>query len=228
MLSPVPAAEVNNFVMSLKAELLDSSIDYYREHGRRLRRKRSRPANATPALSTPSTFSPVASPNPASAADDALARTQGAAAFSPQAQPLSNQALNVRYEYKAAVFAELRGELEVALKHYEDCYTSLLDLFVTPSTPLVLSASSQIDKSPSPQSSITIPQLPPRTKRWAEARVLADCLSVKICKLYLYAGNSPYAMGQYRQHLYRFTQIGKSVWDMDEKGFEYWSWATKQ
>lgn len=28
--------------------------------------------------------------------------------------------------------------------------------------------------------------LPPRTKRWAEAKVLADCINVKVCDIYNY------------------------------------------
>lgn len=42
VISPVPQAEVTNFVSSLKAELWPAALDYYREHGRRVRRKRAR------------------------------------------------------------------------------------------------------------------------------------------------------------------------------------------
>lgn len=62
----------------------------------------------------------------------------------------------VRYEYKMACFAEFRGEDEVALKHYQDAYSTLVLMF----------GSTAI--------------LPPRTKRWAEAKVLADCINVKV------------------------------------------------
>lgn len=41
-------------------------------------------------------------------------------------------------------------------RHYEDCYEILVDMFA-----------------------ITT-MLTPRTKRWAEAKVLADCLTVKV------------------------------------------------
>jgi hypothetical protein len=79
----------------------------------------------------------------------------------------------VRYEYKMACFAEFRGEDEVALKsvtfyhfrrdghtellrHYQDAYATLMIMF----------GSTAI--------------LPPRTKRWAEAKVLADAIHVKV------------------------------------------------
>jgi hypothetical protein len=42
VISPVPQSEVNNFVLSLRAELYPAALDYYREHGRRVRRKRAR------------------------------------------------------------------------------------------------------------------------------------------------------------------------------------------
>lgn len=72
-----------------------------------------------------------------------------------------------------ACFAEFRGEDEVALKyvpclrciqlrvslvvrHYQDAYSALLLMFAS------------------------ITMLPPRTKRWAEAKVLADCIDIKV------------------------------------------------
>lgn len=42
VISPVEIAEVENFVESLRRELWDAALDYYREHGRRVRRKRAR------------------------------------------------------------------------------------------------------------------------------------------------------------------------------------------
>lgn len=47
VISPVPQAEVQKFVASLQIELYESAIDYYREHGRRVRRKRSRVPTST-------------------------------------------------------------------------------------------------------------------------------------------------------------------------------------
>lgn len=93
-----------------------------------------------------------------------------------EVRPLRTEGWSVRYEYKLACFAEFRGEDEVALRyaantllvfscaecmrtsrHYQDAYASLLIMF----------GSTAI--------------LPPRTKRWAEAKVLADCINMKVC-----------------------------------------------
>ena len=87
-------------------------------------------------------------------------------------RPLRPEGWTVRYEYKMACFAEFRGEDEVALKwvrrsslynvsltssrHYQDAYTTLMIMF----------GSTAI--------------LPPRTKRWAEAKVLADTINFKV------------------------------------------------
>lgn len=86
--------------------------------------------------------------------------------------PLRPEGWTIRYEYKMACFAEFRGEEEVALKyvvlsfrkphmfnfkrHYQDAYSTLMLMICSPAI------------------------LPPRTKRWAEAKVLADCINVKV------------------------------------------------
>jgi hypothetical protein len=44
VISPVPESEVVHFVASLKTELYPAALDYLREHGRRVRRKRARAA----------------------------------------------------------------------------------------------------------------------------------------------------------------------------------------
>lgn len=77
VISPVPQHEVNNFALSFKSELFPAAMDYYREHGRRVRRKRARMGGKG---------------------------------------RLSEKGWNVRYDYKMAVFSEMRGEIEVALK----------------------------------------------------------------------------------------------------------------
>ncbi|GAA5922303.1 uncharacterized protein JCM15063_003254 [Sporobolomyces koalae] len=164
VISPVPQSEVTNFVASIRSELWPSAIDYYREHGRRVRRKRARQV--------------------------------------PKGG-LSDRGWNVRYDYKLALFAEMRSEIEVALKHYEDCYEALVDMF---SQPNLLAA---------------------RTKRWAEAKVLADCVTVKIAKLYLYLNDPSRSLSQLNRHVFRFRQLSES-WQISEQTFEFWSWLSKQ
>ncbi|BGP36865.1 hypothetical protein JCM10449v2_000767 [Rhodotorula kratochvilovae] len=164
VISPVPQSEVANFVQSLRAELFPAALDYYREHGRRVRRKRARQA------------------------------PRGA---------LSERGWNVRYDYKLGLFAEMRGEIEVSLKHYEDCYDALVDMFAQPDL------------------------LVARTKRWAEAKVLADCLSVKVSKMYLYLNEPSRALAQLNRHVSRFRELSNG-WQIGEDTFEFWSWLSKQ
>ncbi|KAK4058130.1 hypothetical protein OIO90_000869 [Microbotryomycetes sp. JL221] len=164
VISPVPQSEVNNFVTSLKSELYPAALDFYREHGRRVRRKRARQV--------------------------------------PKGG-LSDKGWTVRYDYKMGFFSEMRSETEVALKHYEDCYDSLSEMF------------SHSDL------------LPPRTKRWAEAKVLTDCLSVKVSKMYLYLNETARATAHFNHHVARFRDLSNG-WGIGEQTFEFWSWLTKQ
>lgn len=48
------------------------------------------------------------------------------------------------------------GVMLIAPRHYEDCWNELAKMF----------SSTQM--------------LPPRTKRWAEAKVLADCVAIRV------------------------------------------------
>ncbi|KAF8514641.1 Foie gras liver health family 1-domain-containing protein [Hysterangium stoloniferum] len=117
-------------------------------------------------------------------------------------QPLRTQGWIARYEYKMACFAEFRGEEEVARKHFQTSWEILLDMF---------------------GSTVT---LPPRTKRWAEAKVLADCISVKIIKLYLYRGEYSRAMAHFAAHMSRFADFSRG-WGIGEETWEFWSWMAR-
>lgn len=104
-------------------------------------------------------------------------------------------------------------------RHYEDCYNALADLFGSTAA------------------------LPPRTKRWAEAKVLADCISMKvsssliltdkskiaeqIIRLYLYGDDSQHALAQFNKHVARFRQLCEG-WGIGAETFEFWSWLSKQ
>ncbi|KAJ7593749.1 Gryzun, putative trafficking through golgi-domain-containing protein [Mycena floridula] len=118
-------------------------------------------------------------------------------------RPLRPEGWTVRYEYKMACFAEFRGEDEVALKHYQDAYQMLTIMF----------GSTAI--------------LPPRTKRWAEAKVLADCINVKISKLYLYNNEHALALSHHSTHMRKFGDFSRG-WGIGEETFEFWSWIARQ
>lgn len=180
VLSPVPAHDIENFTHTLKAELYESTIDYYREHSRRVRRKRSR--------STSSTF-----------AQSSSYHQPG----QPVITPLGPQGWSVRSDYKLATFAEFRQEYEVAIKSYEDCWDGLLQMFNSTAV------------------------LPPRTKRWAEAKVLVDCINFKISKLYLYSNEPTRAMYQFNKHIHKFRELCNG-WGIGDETYEFWAWLSKQ
>ena len=135
---------------SLQQALYEPAVDYYTSHSKRVRRKRNRNTHGTSINYPTPSVSSV-----------------------PVLRPLRPEGWTFRYEYKMACFAEFRGEEEVALKyvpwfycillrtspgvrHYQDAYSALLLMFASITT------------------------LPPRTKRWAEAKVLADSIDIKV------------------------------------------------
>ncbi|KIY46190.1 hypothetical protein FISHEDRAFT_47894 [Fistulina hepatica ATCC 64428] len=178
VLSPVNPSELHEFVQSLQAALYEPALEYYTNHSKRVRRKRNRHASSQATLPvTPIGSMPV--------------------------RPLRPEGWAVRYEYKLACFAEFRGEHEVALKHYQDAYTTLLTMF----------------------GSIVI--LPPRTKRWAEAKVLADCVNLKIVKLYLYNNEHSLALAHHSNHIQQLGDFSRG-WEIGEDTYEYWSWMARQ
>ncbi|KDQ13969.1 hypothetical protein BOTBODRAFT_110665 [Botryobasidium botryosum FD-172 SS1] len=179
VLSPVNPPELVEFVKSLQDALYEPSMEYYNNHSKRVRRKRNRQHSYAVPIHNPVT------------------------AAASGSRPLRGEGWSVRYEYKMATFAEFRSELEVARKHYEDCWLGLVDMF----------------------SSTAI--LPPRTKRWAEAKVLADCVAIKICKLYLYHDEHSRALAQFNRHLQKFGELSRG-WGIGEETFEFWGWMARQ
>lgn len=181
VLSPVSTSELNDFARSLQDALYEPAVEYYTSHSKRVRRKRNRHSQS------------VSSYNPPPLVSMGIASTR----------PLRPEGWTVRYEYKMACFAEFRGEDEVALKHYQDAYATLMIMF----------GSTAI--------------LPPRTKRWAEAKVLADAINVKITKLYLYNHEHSLALSHHNSHMRRFADFSRG-WGIGEETFEYWSWMARQ
>jgi trafficking protein particle complex subunit 11 len=184
-------------IVSLQEALYDPAVEYYTAHSKRVRRKRNRHSQAA------ASYAP----------------TSPAIAGSP-VRPLRPEGWNVRYEFKMACFAEFRGEYEVALKyvvghgspfearsrnsrHYQDASSTLLMMFGSAST------------------------LPPRTKRWAEAKVLADTVAAKVVKLYLYNGEHALALFHHNNHVRKFGDLSRG-WGIGEDTFEFWSWIARQ
>jgi hypothetical protein len=88
--------------------------------------------------------------------------------------------------------------------------------------------------------------LPPRTKRWLEAKVLADCIAVKvsllssksgpttddlcggqICRLAFYRNDAVSALTFFHQHLNKFGEFSVA-WGIGKDSFEFWSWIGRQ
>ncbi|KZT35207.1 hypothetical protein SISSUDRAFT_1064673 [Sistotremastrum suecicum HHB10207 ss-3] len=179
VLSPVSPAELNEFINSLQGALLSSAIEYYTAHSKRVRRKRG----SMPSLSAihPHSAGPLLSP----------------------------AGWHIRYEFKQACFAELRGENEVALKHYLQTLHLLHEYFT----------------ASHPNGSFIIA---PRTKRWAEAKVLADCVAIKILAHHLSPPAAPrLTVSHFNSHIQTFSDFLKA-WGMDESGWEFWSWRARQ
>ncbi|KAG9304758.1 hypothetical protein G9A89_003932 [Geosiphon pyriformis] len=188
VLPPTAQSELQNFTTNLQKSLYEVTLGYYREHGKRVKKKRSR-------LPSPASIGYV----PHSA--DQSRNTP---------LPLGVQGWMIRYDYKMAAFAEFRQEMDTALRYYESAYNLLLDMFA-------------------PTSTITpgAPGFPIRTKRWAEAKVLADCINLKICKLNLYLDAPSAAMTQLNRHIVTFRKLS-NIWGIGEETFEYWAWFSKQ
>ncbi|CAG8550412.1 7506_t:CDS:10 [Funneliformis caledonium] len=183
LLTPSQHGDLQDFVINLQKSLYEHGLNYYREHGKRVKRKRTR-------LPSPSSTNSMRS--------------------STIPQPLGVQGWMIRYDYKLATFAEFRQEMEAAINYYELAYNLLVDLFA-------------------PQSSITAGAigLPIRSKRWGEARILADTINLKICKLNLYIDSPSGALAQLNKHVSTFRNISDTL-GIGEDTFEYWAWLSKQ
>lgn len=117
--------------------------------------------------------------------------------------PLNKEGWIARADYKLGTFLELSGDIPSAITHYAAAYAGLLELLRSTAA------------------------LPPRTKRWAEAKVLTDALSLRISRLCLYDDRPDDAARQFAQHLATFGDLSAG-WGMGAESAEWWSWAGKQ
>ncbi|KAI0244854.1 hypothetical protein L0F63_000853 [Massospora cicadina] len=101
---------------------------------------------------------------------------------------LSPRGWGVRYEFKLAQFAQIRGEREAAIRHFEGAYCALSEL---------LSDGNTDDH-----------------RRWSDASMLIDAISFHIVRLYLYLDNGQAALLQLHRHLRGFGPL----WGTDRRG----------
>ncbi len=123
------------------------AVEYYRDLGRHSRKKRGRG------------FAPQPTVPPTSGTS----------------QTLSLPGWNVRYDFKSAVFAEFRQEMDVALRSFEQAYETLLGADI-------------LD---------TIPSWSPR---WNEARLLVDIIAIRGLRCLLWNGQTSTAVRRWQSH----------------------------
>ncbi|KAL2266132.1 hypothetical protein VTJ83DRAFT_5484 [Remersonia thermophila] len=159
--------ELERVAENMLTTLYAVAIDYYRDLGRHSRKKRSR--GVAPQPTVPPT--------------------------SGTSQTLSLAGWNVRYDFKTAVFAEYRLEMDVALRSYELAYENLL-------------------------SSELMELIPSWSPRWNEGRLLADTLAVRCLRCLLWNGQHSAAARRWQYHRERLADLV----DRRARGTNNYSW----
>ena len=123
----------------------------------------------------------IAAPPPIHSAAFGTSQLQTPTASPGGTRPLGVVGWNVRYDYKLAVFAELRCDFQSAMKHYEDAYNALMEIIkseitVKPSSSTPLQSLTNLFPGPNTAGAY----YPPYSKRWEEAFQLADHLAAQV------------------------------------------------
>ncbi|KAF9585264.1 hypothetical protein BGW38_003138 [Lunasporangiospora selenospora] len=202
VLPPSNMQEISDFAVNLQRSQYEGSMNYYKEQVKRHKKKKS---------NLPSTTSAAKNQHQQNMGGSQVGQqAQMTQQQQQQQQGLSVQGWLLRYDYKMGMFMECKQDIENAVKHYESAYGLLIDMFA---------ANSSITPGGT--------GLQSRTKRWAEAKVLADTLCLKICKFHLYLDAPSTALFHFRRHLLVFKAFSDH-WRMGEDSFEYWAWLSKQ
>lgn len=107
--------------------------------------------------------------------------------------------LNVRYNFKVAVYAEFRRDWVEALKFYESAYAALHEIINTPAEFLPI-------------------------QRLVEIKVVAEQLHFKVSTLLMHGGKGVEAIKWFRQHMAWYMQlIGPP-----NTAFLHWEWVSRQ
>jgi hypothetical protein len=167
--------ELERVAENMLTTLYTVSVEYYRDLGRHSRKKRGR--GVVPQPTVPPT--------------------------SGTSQTLSLAGWNVRYDFKSAVFAEYRLEMDVALRSYEQAYENLL-------------------------SSELMELIPSWSPRWNEARFLADVIAVRCLRCLLWNGQHSAAARRWQFHRERIADfVDRRGRGTNNYGWEAWEarWA---
>ncbi|RCI15767.1 hypothetical protein L249_2754 [Ophiocordyceps polyrhachis-furcata BCC 54312] len=170
------AVEIKRTLDGILTALYSTAVEYYRDLGRHARKKRSRGIAPQPTVPPTTGTSRI----------------------------LSLPDWNFRYDFKAAVFAEFRQEMDAASRSFEQAYEILLGQDV-------------LD---------TIPSWSPR---WNEARLLADVISIRCVRIQLWMGHTSLAVRRWQSHRDRISDVvdrrGRGT---NNYGWQAWEarWAT--
>ncbi|PSR76630.1 Gryzun, putative trafficking through golgi-domain-containing protein [Coniella lustricola] len=154
--SPTSASpeELGRILDNALTTIYAQAIDYYRDHGKQARKKRGR--GAAPQPTVPPT--------------------------SGTSQTLSLAGWQVRYDFKSAIWAEYRQELDVALRSFELAYENLFGPEV-------------------------IEVIPSWSPRWNQARLLADIIAVRCIRCLLWSEQHTAAVRRWQFHRDRVTDL---------------------
>jgi hypothetical protein len=170
------AAELKQTADSILQTVYAQATEYYRDLGRHARKKRGR--GVVPQPTVPPTTG--------------------------TSQTLSVQDWNVRYDFKSAVFAEFRHEMDTALRSYDQAYEGIL-------------------------SEDVMDILPSWSPRWNEARLLTDIITIRAIRCSLWNGQTTLAVRRWRSHRERISDfVDRRGRGTNNYGWQAWEarWAT--
>lgn len=99
----------------------------------------------------------------------------------PSSRALSQQAWNLRYEFKLGIFAEFRQEMDIAVRNYETAYEKLLtEVFETTTS---------------------------WSDRWTQARLLADITILRLIRCHLWGEQYTAAKRRWSAHVAHMTNM---------------------
>ncbi|KAI0120535.1 Gryzun, putative trafficking through golgi-domain-containing protein [Hypoxylon sp. NC0597] len=168
--------DLETAVDSVLTAVFDQAVEYYRDLGRHSRKKKSRGFAPQPTI-PPTTGT---------------------------SHTLSLQGWNVRYDFKTAIFAEFRQEIDIALRSYEQAYETLLGADV-------------------------LEVIPGWSPRFNDARLLADVIAIRALKCLLWMGQSTAAVRRWQIHHDRiFDLVDRRGHGTQNYGWKAWEarWST--
>jgi hypothetical protein len=168
--------ELERIVENALTTIYVQAVEYYRDLGRHARKKRARGVAPQPA-------------------DPPAPGTS---------QALSVSAWNARYDFKSAIFAEYRQEMDNALRSFEQAYENVL-------------------------SSEVLEIIPSWSPRWNEARLLADIIAIRCLRCLLWSGQYSAAVRRWQTHRDRIGDlVDRRGRGTSNYGWKAWEsrWAT--